>query len=213
MLKKTVTYQDWDGNTVTEDLYFNLTKSEIGFEEVGLVDQLELIQKTFQPPVRELKDSEKRLMLKLIKTLAEMSYGERIDARSFNKDGAWKRFIQTGAYDAFLWGLFDPNPQEAMNFMLEIMPAGAREQGLQELKEKRPDIYEQYVADEASVTHTVDQETGSVERQSSGVVPLSSTPTDDTPAWVRENRDPTTAEVRSMTTDQLQAEYLRKIGA
>ena len=29
MLKKTITYEDYNGNTITEDFYFNLSKAEV----------------------------------------------------------------------------------------------------------------------------------------------------------------------------------------
>lgn len=35
MLKKTITYKDLDGNDVTEDFYFNLSKAEIAEMELG----------------------------------------------------------------------------------------------------------------------------------------------------------------------------------
>lgn len=35
MLKKTITFEDFDGNTVTEDFYFNLTKAELMELEVS----------------------------------------------------------------------------------------------------------------------------------------------------------------------------------
>ena len=47
MLKKTITYVDFDGNKRTEDFYFNLTKAEVAEMEMttegGLVKKLEKI--------------------------------------------------------------------------------------------------------------------------------------------------------------------------
>ena len=41
MLKKTITYMDYDGNERTEDFYFNLSKAEIAEMELGSVGGLE----------------------------------------------------------------------------------------------------------------------------------------------------------------------------
>ena len=37
MLKKTITYEDWNGKTRTEDFYFNLTRVECAELEFGLM--------------------------------------------------------------------------------------------------------------------------------------------------------------------------------
>ena len=81
MLKKTISYEDFDGNEITEDFYFNLTKAEIAEMELevrgGLSATLEKITKAKETPV----------LIKIFKDLILRSYGVKSD------DG--KRFIKT----------------------------------------------------------------------------------------------------------------------
>ena len=70
MLKKTVTYVDYNGVERTEDLYFNLTKAEIMEMEMGISGGLsEQITK-----VIEAKDNVS--IFKIFKVLVLISYGE-----------------------------------------------------------------------------------------------------------------------------------------
>lgn len=81
MLKKTITYEDYDGNKRTEDFYFNLSKAEIMEMELsvsgGMTQMLNRI-------VAE-QDSEK--IIKTFKEIILKAYGEK------SPDG--KRFIKS----------------------------------------------------------------------------------------------------------------------
>lgn len=83
MLKKTISYEDYNGNKHTEDFYFNLTKAEIAEMELqvpgGLAATLEKVTKTQDMPV----------LIKIFKDLILRSYGVKSD------DG--KRFVKTPA--------------------------------------------------------------------------------------------------------------------
>lgn len=122
MLKQTITYDDFDGHEVTEDLYFNLTKTELT-EQMHLIPQLESLQRLFQPPVRQLTMPEIRSILDMVKLFAKLSYGVRSeDGRRFSKrEELWIEFTETAAYDAFLLGLFT-EPEKAVNFMVGVLP-------------------------------------------------------------------------------------------
>lgn len=94
MLKKTITYTDYDGNERTEDFYFNLTKAEcveLNYSEVGG------LQKYIEALIRE--DDNKRIIA-LFKELIFMSYGEKSpDGRRFIKSKELSEaFAQTEAY-------------------------------------------------------------------------------------------------------------------
>lgn len=88
MLKKTITYEDYNGTTRTEDFYFNLSKAEIAEMEMSTTGGIEnMINK-----IVAAQDGKK--IIDLFKQLIIMSYGEKSD------DG--KRFIKTQeVQDAF----------------------------------------------------------------------------------------------------------------
>jgi hypothetical protein len=99
MLKKTITYTDFNGTERTEDFYFNLTKAEVTEMELstegGLKQQLEKIIAT--------KDSKK--IVEIFKNLILKSYGEKSpDGRRFIKNQELRdNFEQTEAYsDMFI---------------------------------------------------------------------------------------------------------------
>ena len=95
MLKKTITYTDYEGVERTEDFYFNLNKAEVikwlttsgGYT----------IDKLLQRLVKE--DNAKQVMV-IFEDLIKMSYGEKsLDGKRFVKnDELWEAFSQTEAY-------------------------------------------------------------------------------------------------------------------
>jgi len=121
MLKKTITYEDFDENKVTDTLYFNITKTELT-EHFDLVDNFENLQEIFKEK-HDLSSDEVKTILEFVKTLMKLSYGiKTADGKSFEKsDELWHKFTQTAAYDAFVFSLFN-NPEEAVDFMMSIFP-------------------------------------------------------------------------------------------
>ncbi|QAU06285.1 hypothetical protein SEA_RICKMORE_51 [Gordonia phage Rickmore] len=128
MLKQTVTYEDFDENKVTETLYFNLTKTELA-DNLDLEDELKQIQQDFtNVGDRTLEKHEIRRVLELVKTFMRLSYGVRSDdgKRFMKSPERWQEFTETGAYDAFLFSLFQ-DPEKAFAFLIGILPKDARE--------------------------------------------------------------------------------------
>lgn len=117
MLKRPITYEDFNGDTVTEEFYFNLTKSEIIELEVdmegGLSDWLAKIVKTENH--KEIVGQFKRIVL--------LAYGEKSpDGRRFIKtDQMREEFAQTAAYNALFMELAT-NDNAAAEFITGIMP-------------------------------------------------------------------------------------------
>lgn len=120
MLKKTITYEDYDGNTRTEDLYFFISKSELTEMELstpgGLTKKLESITKS-------QNGSE---IMKVFKDIILKAYGEKADdGRGFIKkrNGVLlaEEFEQTAAYDALFTELL-LDPDKAAAFINGIMP-------------------------------------------------------------------------------------------
>lgn len=121
MLKKTITYEDYNGNSRTEDFYFNFTKAEVAEMELsvegGLSAMLEKVMAAKDTPT----------LIKLFKELVLKAYGEKsADGRRFIKidDAGHKlsnEFAQTEAYSVLFMELAT-NEQEALNFVNGIIP-------------------------------------------------------------------------------------------
>lgn len=81
MLKKTITYTDYNGNERTEDFYFNLSKAEIMEMEMSTTGGLtEMIQKI-------VAAQDAPAIIKVFKEIILKAYGEK------SPDG--KRFIKS----------------------------------------------------------------------------------------------------------------------
>ena len=94
MLKKTITYVDYNGNERTEDFYFNLSKAEIMEMEMSTTGGLaEMIQKI-------VKAQDAPAIIKVFKDLVLKAYGEKsADGKRFIKsDEIRDAFSQTEAY-------------------------------------------------------------------------------------------------------------------
>lgn len=125
MIKKTITYEDFNGEERTEDFYFNLTQSELIDMELskegGMVQMLEKIIATKDTP---------KLMI-FFKQIIGKSYGEKSpDGRRFMKtDEIVANFEDTLAYDKLFVELATDS-EKASEFVNGIMPAKvANEEG------------------------------------------------------------------------------------
>ena len=96
MLKRDITYEDFDGNQATDTFYFNLTKTEIiNFQvkyEEGLVGFLQKVIRT---------ENQKELVA-LVQDFVLTAYGIRSDdgKRFIKNPQVREEFTQTLAYDA-----------------------------------------------------------------------------------------------------------------
>lgn len=117
MLKKVVTYTDFDGNERTEELLFHLSKSELmemQFNEAGGLEQ------KLRSIIQQLNGKE---MIKTFKELILNSYGEKSpDGKRFIKnDEIRSAFEQTTAYDELFMELILDSEKMAA-FIKGIMP-------------------------------------------------------------------------------------------
>lgn len=118
MLKKTVTYVDYNGVERTEDFYFNLSKAEVAELELsvngGFSKMLE--------DVVNANDSAK--IVELFKKMVLMSYGEKsADGKRFVKSKELaEAFSQTEAYSEIFMELA-LDDKAAAAFVNGIMPA------------------------------------------------------------------------------------------
>lgn len=118
MLKKTITYTDFNGEKVTEDFYFNLTKAEMFQMELrtkgGLVEYIDKIVKE--------EDGDK--IIDLFNELILKSYGVKSeDGKRFVKSKeAREAFEFSEAYSELFMELAT-NPDEAVKFVNAIIPS------------------------------------------------------------------------------------------
>lgn len=104
MLKKTMTYTDYNGETRTEDFYFNLTKAELiemSLSENGGLDAF--IEKI-------ISERDQKKVVELFKDIILKAYGEKtLDGKHFLKnDEIRDRFSHTEAFsDLFMELAFD----------------------------------------------------------------------------------------------------------
>lgn len=120
MLKKTITYTDYNGVERTEDFYFNLNKAELielelrhadGFE--GYLNQL-------------IKADNRDELVDLFKKIILMSYGEKDPSgkRFIKSDELTQAFVQSEAYSELFMELATDD-KAAAAFINGIVPAMA----------------------------------------------------------------------------------------
>ncbi len=117
MLKKTITYTDYDGVERTEDFFFNLSKAEVAEVELSNHGGMErLIQQI------AMTQDRKRLV-ELFKEIILKSYGEKsMDGRRFIKSKELSEaFSQTEAYSELFMQLAT-DTEMASKFINGIMP-------------------------------------------------------------------------------------------
>lgn len=122
MLKKTITYTDYNGNSRTEDYYFNLNKAEIieleSSESGGLSTMLEDI----------VKSNNSKSIIKVFKSIILKAYGKKSeDGRRFIKNDAMSaEFEQTEAYSELFMELAT-DAEAAAAFVNGIIPKDVAE--------------------------------------------------------------------------------------
>jgi hypothetical protein len=118
MIKKTVTYVDYNGVERTEDFYFNLTKAEVAEMEMS-------VEGGFSKMLEEIVASKDNVkIVSLFKQMVLKAYGEKsADGRRFMKsEEISKAFSETEAYSEIFMSLA-LNESEAAAFVNGIMPA------------------------------------------------------------------------------------------
>lgn len=117
MIKKVITYVDYNGKERTEAFYFNLTKAELTEMELttngGLADHIQRIV--------DAQDSKQ--LIELFKSMLLLSYGEKSpDGKRFIKNQELRDgFSQTEAYSQLYMDLVT-NTELAIEFVNGIIP-------------------------------------------------------------------------------------------
>ena len=119
MLKKTITYVDFNGETVTEDHFFHISQAELVEMEVsqqgGYQKYLEMISTS--------KDNAR--IYHAFTAMLKTAYGKKSDdGRRFIKtEELWNDFVSSEAYSTLLMGFF-VDPASAAEFLSGMIPAG-----------------------------------------------------------------------------------------
>ena len=117
MLKKSITYVDYNDVERTETFYFNLSKAEIMELELSTTGGLaEMIEK-----IVELENTPE--LIKIFKEIILMSYGEKSDdgKRFIKSEQLSTNFSHTEAYSNLFMELAT-NSDSAADFMNAIIP-------------------------------------------------------------------------------------------
>lgn len=151
MLKKTITYEDFNGEKVVEDFFFHLSKAELVELEMshrgGLSVALERI----------IASEDNKAIISEFKHIILASYGKRSDdGKHFVKNDQLRdEFVSTEAYSVLFMELVE-NVDAATEFVNGIMPAGLVEEAakvvnekpqLQEVSQRRPGFLERVAND------------------------------------------------------------------
>ena len=117
MLRKTIKYTDFDGNTREEDFYFNLSKAEVMEMEMGVAGGLSAMLKRIvaAQDSKQIIDTFKEIILK--------AYGEKSpDGKRFIKGPELsKGFEETEAYSELFMELAT-NAEAAAAFVNGVLP-------------------------------------------------------------------------------------------
>jgi hypothetical protein len=119
MLKREVTYEDFDGNQVTDTFYFNLNRTELIEMEVGYEGGL---QAALQ---RIIESKDNKNLIAEFKKIILQSYGMKSeDGKRFIKNDMLREdFQQTAAFDSLFMDLAT-NDNAAADFIKGILPKG-----------------------------------------------------------------------------------------
>ena len=118
MYKKTITYEDYNGNKRTEDFYFALSKAEITEMQLG-------VEGGFAAMIDKIiKAQDTPALIKIFKELLLKSYGVKSDdgRRFIKNDELVEEFTQTPAYSE-IYMMLATDEKQASAFIKNIMPA------------------------------------------------------------------------------------------
>lgn len=117
MLKREITYEDFNGDTVTDVFYFNISKPEL----IELEVEVDQGFSSWIETIIEAKDH--KTLLQQFKRIVLMAYGKKSeDGKRFVKnDQLREEFSQTAAYSALFMELAT-NDNAAADFLIAVLP-------------------------------------------------------------------------------------------
>lgn len=140
MLKKTIKYEDYDGNIRKEDFYFNLNKAEV-IKWITMTGDYTLDK------VLDRLSTERngKKIMDIFEGLIRLSYGRKsLDGRKFEKsEEIWNDFYQTEAY-SILFAELVTDANKAADFMNQIIPSTLSSEVEKIIKEHPEQLPEQF---------------------------------------------------------------------
>lgn len=129
MIKKTVTYKDFDGNERTEDFYFHLTEQELTEWELSVDGGLSGVL------TRIINSKDNRKLVEIFKDLLIRSYGVKTpDGRGFVKnEDVLNDFKYTQAFSDIYMELATDD-KAASEFVNGIIPVSLAAEARKEMK-------------------------------------------------------------------------------
>ena len=124
MLKKTITYTDYNGVERTEDHYFNLSKADLVMMENSVIGGMK------QRMEKIVQSQDNVEIMETFRDLISRSYGVKSDdGRRFIKSKELStEFEQTEAYSELVMELLS-DPNKASEFINAILPKGLLQEG------------------------------------------------------------------------------------
>lgn len=185
MLKKAITYQNLDGEEVTEEFHFQLTTSEVAeralIEGDGFAERLQSLS----------VERDGATIIKHFKEILRSAVGRREGDLFIKNEAIQNRFMFSGAYDAFFMDLLNEKDSgaEVIRAMLPKSEAIDKEIARLTAEGKLP-------APSGTPEGAVQLTDAEAEVQT---VELGK----DVPAWLKEKRQPTQAELREMPREEM----------
>jgi hypothetical protein len=116
MLKKAITFVNFDGVTVTKDYYFNITKAEIALREMES-------DGTWSETLEKIKSSDKGSeVLPEFRKILQWMYGEKQGDSFIKSEEVWARFNNSEPWSVLVMELLT-NAGYAADFITAAMPA------------------------------------------------------------------------------------------
>lgn len=174
MLKKEITFEDFDGNEQTREFYFNLTAAELA--DFGLGPNGELLTDEI---VKQLEGGNQRTILETFKDLIGRAVGLREGEIFLKSPEITQQFLQSTAFDSLFFELM--SSEDAFpKFISAVAPKKLRETLLAGtgFEAKTTDV---------ELPPTLDEKLDEP----------------DPEPWIIEDREPTKKERQSMDRDQL----------
>lgn len=144
MLKKTITYTDYNGKTRTEDFWFHLTEAELTMYNMSHDGGMEARLKRI---ISTEKASE---IMEVFEDILKRSYGVKSDdgRRFIKNDEVYNEFRETEAYSKIFMELCT-NAKAAAEFAEGIMPRELAEEAKKAMK-KNPEAVKLPTADDST---------------------------------------------------------------
>lgn len=175
MFKKTIEFEGFDGEKKVKDFYFHMSKAEL----LALAANGNELSARLQ---RIVATKDMTAILSEFRELIKMACGVRSEdgERFLKTPEAQSELLDSPAFDVLLMELCTI-PDASVQFVQQLIPQKMQDEMLAQAQANAPKAVDPFVETDRR-THSSD---------------------DNRPAWLKENRTPTQAEVMAMTPEEL----------